>query len=68
MCRAWIHADVAGNAGQAFQKQAGFLAERLAGPAQYRAFIFDLFVMIFAMFYFFRDAGQIVRGVRIFYL
>src|SRR5207247_7652566 len=33
-------------------------------PIYIAAFIFDLFVMIFAMFYLFRDADQIVRGVR----
>lgn len=47
------------------EKQAGFLAERIGTILKnIAAFLFDLFVMIFAMFYFFRDAGQIMRGVR----
>ena len=50
---------------QGVQKQAGFLAERFGMILRnIAAFIFDLFVMIFAMFYFFRDADQIIRGVR----
>src|SRR6266566_5280030 len=50
---------------QGVEKQAGFLAERLGTVLRNIAeFIFDLFVMIFAMFYFFRDADQIIRGVR----
>ncbi len=47
------------------QKEAGFLAERLGTILRNIAeFIFDLFVMIFAMFYFFRDGDQTIRGVR----
>jgi len=47
------------------QKQAGFLAERAGMVLRNIAeFVFDLFVMIFAMFYFFRDADKIIRGVR----
>jgi predicted PurR-regulated permease PerM len=50
---------------QGVQKQAGFLAERLGTILRNIAeFVFDLFVMIFAMFYFFRDANSIIRGVR----
>ncbi len=50
---------------QGVQKEAGFLAERLGTVLRnIAAFIFDLFVMIFAMFYFFRDGDQIIRGVR----
>jgi predicted PurR-regulated permease PerM len=52
---------------QAVQKQAGFLAQRLGSVLKNIAtFIFDLFVMIFALFYFFRDADQIIRGVHSF--
>ena len=59
------NADVFGMLEQGIEKQAGFLAERLGTVLRnIAAFIFDLFVMIFAMFYFFRDAGQITRGVR----
>ncbi len=58
-------ADVLHLLEQGVQKQAGFLAERLGTILRnIAAFIFDLFVMIFAMFYIFRDAGQITRGVR----
>ena len=59
------NADVLEMLAQGVQKQAGFLAERLGTVLRnIAAFIFDLFVMIFAMFYLFRDADQIVRGVR----
>src|SRR5260370_40410998 len=50
---------------QGVQKEAGYLAERLGTILRnIVVFIFDLFVMIFAMFYFFRDGDQIIRGVR----
>jgi len=50
---------------QGIEKQAGFLAERLGTILKnIAAFIFDLFVMIFAMFYFFRDAAKILDAVR----
>ena len=50
---------------QGIEKQAGFLAERLGTILKnIAAFIFDLFVMIFAMFYFFRDASKILGAVR----
>jgi predicted PurR-regulated permease PerM len=50
---------------QGIEKQAGYLAQRLGTVlANIATFVFDLFVMIFAMFYFFRDASQIIRGVR----
>ncbi len=59
------NANVADMVEEGVQKQAGFLAERLGTILKnIAAFIFDLFVMIFAMFYFFRDADQIIRGVR----
>src|SRR5690242_1183685 len=59
------NADVADTVEQAVQKEAGFLAERLGTILRnIAAFIFDLFVMIFAMFYFFRDAGKILGAVR----
>ena len=47
------------------EKQAGFLAERIGTILKnIAAFIFDLFVMIFAMFYFFRDGEKVLRAVR----
>jgi len=48
------NANVAEMVEQGVQKEAGFLAERLGTVLRNIAeFIFDLFVMIFAMFYFF---------------
>ena len=59
------NADIFGMLQQGVQKEAGFLAERLGTILRnIAAFIFDLFVMIFAMFYFFRDGDQMIRGVR----
>jgi len=59
------NADVFDMLEQGIEKQAGFLAERLGTVLRnIAAFIFDLFVMIFAMFYFFRDAAKITRAVR----
>jgi len=59
------NADVLDMLYQGIQKEAGFLAQRLGAILRnIAAFIFDLFVMIFAMFYFFRDADQIIHGVR----
>jgi len=59
------NADVFDMLEQGVQKQAGYLAERLGTVLRnIVTFIFDLFVMIFAMFYFFRDAEQIIHGVR----
>jgi len=50
---------------QGIERQAGFLAERIGTILKNIAsFIFDLFVMIFAMFYFFRDGGKVLRAVR----
>lgn len=59
------NADVFDMLEKGIERQAGFLAERIGTILKnIVAFLFDLFVMIFAMFYFFRDAGQIMRGVR----
>jgi len=50
---------------QGIEKEAGFLAERIGTILKnIAAFLFDLFVMIFAMFYFFRDAEEILGAVR----
>lgn len=58
-------ADVIEMLEKGVQKQAGFLAERLGTILRNIAeFIFNLFVMIFAMFYLFRDADSFIRGVR----
>jgi predicted PurR-regulated permease PerM len=59
------NADLFGMLEAAVQKQAGFLAERVGTILRnIAAFVFDLFVMLFALFYFFRDADHIIRGVR----
>jgi predicted PurR-regulated permease PerM len=59
------NADVFEMLEQGIEKQAGYLAQRLGTVlANIATFIFDLFVMIFAMFYIFRDAVQIIRRVR----
>jgi predicted PurR-regulated permease PerM len=59
------NADVLEMLSRGVQKEAGFLAERLGTVLRnIAAFIFNVFVMIFAIFYFFRDADQIVLGVR----
>ena len=59
------NADIFDTLEQGIEKEAGFLAERIGTILKnIAAFLFDLFVMIFAMFYFFRDAEQILRGVR----
>ncbi|PYU69282.1 MAG: hypothetical protein DMG49_13820, partial [Acidobacteria bacterium] len=59
------NADALEMLAQGVQKEAGFLAERLGTILRNIAtFIFDQFVMIFAMFYFFRDADKIIQGVR----
>jgi predicted PurR-regulated permease PerM len=59
------NADIFETLEQGIEKQAGFLAERLGTILKnIAAFVFHLFVMIFAMFYFFRDAGKILGAVR----
>lgn len=59
------NADIFDTLEQGIEKEAGFLAERIGTILKnIAAFIFDLFVMIFAMFYFFRDAGKILGVVR----
>jgi len=59
------NADIFETLEQGIEKQAGFLAERIGTIVKnIAAFVFDLFVMIFAMFYFFRDAARILRAVR----
>lgn len=57
--------DLATRAREAAERVAGFLASQLGAVLRnVAAFLFDLFVVIFAMFYLFRDAGAIVRGMR----
>jgi len=59
------NADIFDTLEQGIEKQAGYLAERIGTILKnIAAFIFDLFVMTFAMFYFFRDAGKILGAVR----
>jgi predicted PurR-regulated permease PerM len=50
---------------QGTEKLAQFLAERAGSVAKNAAlFLLDLFIMLFALFYLFRDADSIVDGVR----
>ena len=59
------NADLLETLEQAIEKEAGFLAARLGTIVKNIAeFVFDLFVMIFAMFYFFRDAAKILGAAR----
>jgi predicted PurR-regulated permease PerM len=59
------NADIFDTLEKGIEKQAGFLAERIGTILKnIAAFVFDLFVMIFAIFYFFRDAGKILDAVR----
>ena len=59
------NADLFEMLAQAIEKEAGFLAARLGTIVKNIAeFVFDLFVMIFAMFYFFRDGDKILRAMR----
>lgn len=59
------NADIFETLEQGIEKEAAFLAERIGTILKnIAAFLFDLFVMIFAMFYFFRDAAKILGAVR----
>jgi predicted PurR-regulated permease PerM len=50
---------------QGTEKLAQFLADRAGSVAKNAAlFLLDLFIMLFALFYLFRDADSIVDGVR----
>src|SRR5258708_17715444 len=50
---------------QGVQKEAGFLPERLRTvPREIVGFLFSLFVMHVLVFFLFRGAGQVIRGVR----
>lgn len=59
------NADIFDTLEKGIEKEAGFLAERIGTILKnVAAFIFDLFVMTFAIFYFFRDAAKILGVVR----
>lgn len=50
---------------QSVERMAQFLAEQLGTAVRNAAvFLFELFVTLFALFYFFRDAGSILGGIR----
>lgn len=58
-------ADVATLAREGAERVATFLASRVGAVVRnVVGFVFDLFVMLFAMFYLFRDAGGFVRDLR----
>ena len=57
--------DLVSLARDAAERVASFLASKLGAILRNAVvFLFDLFVMIFALFYLFRDASAIVRGMR----
>jgi len=57
--------DLASLTQQGAQRVASFLAGSLSAMLRNVALLlFDLFVMLFATFYFFRDADSIIQGVR----
>src|SRR5260370_25862824 len=59
-------ADLSTLVKQAAGRVAEFLATRLGAVLRNVAsFVFDLFVMLFALFFFFRDGGGIVDAVRL---
>jgi predicted PurR-regulated permease PerM len=50
---------------QAAERVAGFLAANIGGLVKnLTAFVVDLFIVVFALFFMFRDGDGIVRGVR----
>ena len=62
---AWQHTDLSEPLRQAAEKTASFLAGQLAALVRnVFAFLFDLFLLLFALFFLFRDGESIVRGVR----
>jgi len=57
--------DLATLARQSGERAAGLLASKLGAVLRNVAvFFFDLFVAVFAMFYLFRDAGRLAKGMR----
>ncbi len=62
---AWQNADLSEPLRQAAEKAATFLAGQLATLLRnVFTFLFDLFLMLFALFFLFRDGESIVRGAR----
>jgi predicted PurR-regulated permease PerM len=61
----WQNADFSTPLKQAAEKVAGFLAGNFAGLVKnLAAFFLDLFIVIFSLFFMFRDGDSVVRGVR----
>jgi predicted PurR-regulated permease PerM len=62
--RAWQGADFSQPLRQGAERIAAFLASRLGALVKNLfAFFLDLFILIFALFFMFRDGDEIVRGV-----
>jgi predicted PurR-regulated permease PerM len=62
---AWQQADLSGPLRQAAEKTASFLAGQLTALVRnVFTFLFSLFLLLFALFFLFRDGESIVRGVR----
>jgi predicted PurR-regulated permease PerM len=61
----WQSTDFSQPLRQAAERVAAFLAANIAGLVRnLAAFFLDLFIVIFALFFMFRDVDSIVRGVR----
>jgi predicted PurR-regulated permease PerM len=61
----WQDADFSAPLRQAAERVAGFLAGNFAGLLKnLAAFFLDLFLVIFSLFFMFRDGDSVVRGVR----
>ena len=61
----WRALDVTGPVQQAAERVASFLGAQFAGLLKNLvSFFVDLFIVIFALFFMFRDGEEIVRGVR----
>jgi predicted PurR-regulated permease PerM len=61
---AWQATDFSEPLRQGAERIATFLASRLAGLVKHLfAFVVDLFIVIFALFFMFRDGDDIVRGL-----
>jgi predicted PurR-regulated permease PerM len=61
----WRGLDLSSPLQQAGAKIASFLGERFAGLVKNLvSFFVDLFILIFALFFMFRDGDAVVRGVR----
>ena len=62
---AWRHADISGAIGQWAERAGTYLASKLGAVVKnLTAFMVDLFLVIFGLFYMFRDRQAIMKRVR----